>query len=93
MKTLTLPIKRFWFNQIIDGSKTVEYREIKQYWQDRLEGDGGQIRQYDRIVFRVGYHKHCLWAIFECIDIVKNTKSGFYEITLGRRLAWSGWFC
>ena len=42
---LTLPIKRQWFDEILLGTKTIEYREIKPYWTSRfmkvtgIEGD------------------------------------------------------
>lgn len=42
---LTLPIKRQWFDEILMGTKTIEYREIKPYWTSRfmkvtgIEGD------------------------------------------------------
>jgi len=36
MKRITTTIKREWLDKIVDGSKTVEYREAKLYWQHRL---------------------------------------------------------
>ena len=33
---LTLPIKRQWFDEILSGTKTIEYREIKPYWTSRF---------------------------------------------------------
>lgn len=36
MKTLKLTIKKQWFDMILFGQKTEEYREVKQYWVDRL---------------------------------------------------------
>lgn len=36
MQTLTTTIKRNWLALIVAGSKKVEYREIKPYWQERL---------------------------------------------------------
>jgi hypothetical protein len=36
MQTLTTTIKRRWLSEIIAGSKKIEYREIKPYWQKRL---------------------------------------------------------
>lgn len=33
---LELPIKRKWFNMILQGEKKVEYREIKEYWATRF---------------------------------------------------------
>lgn len=36
MRTLHLPIKRKWFNMILEKTKREEYREIKQHWISRL---------------------------------------------------------
>lgn len=36
MKTLQLTIKKKWFDMIASGEKKEEYREIKQYWCNRL---------------------------------------------------------
>ena len=33
---LTLPIKKQWFDEILAGTKKIEYREIKPYWTSRL---------------------------------------------------------
>ena len=37
MQTITTTLKRDWFSKIVDGSKRVEYREIKPYWTTRLQ--------------------------------------------------------
>jgi hypothetical protein len=46
MKTLKLTIKKKWFNMIESGEKTEEYREITQYWINRLLPDiwNGELR-------------------------------------------------
>jgi len=36
MKTLKLTIKKKWFDMILSGEKTEEYREIKPYWTFRF---------------------------------------------------------
>ena len=33
---LTLPIKRQWYDQILAGTKKIEYREVKPYWTSRF---------------------------------------------------------
>lgn len=49
---LTLPIKKQWFKMLLSGEKQVEYREIKPYYQQRLERYVGK----DVVVkFRNGY--------------------------------------
>ena len=34
---LTLPIKKKWFDMILSGEKKEEYREIKPYYESRLQ--------------------------------------------------------
>jgi len=36
MKTLHLNLKRKWYDMILSGEKTEEYRDIKHYWCGRL---------------------------------------------------------
>lgn len=52
MKTLTLPLKREYFEAIRDGSKTEEYRLCNEYWQKRLPSPFGW---YDQIELTLGY--------------------------------------
>ena len=35
-KVLTLTVSKQWFDMIVVGEKTEEYREIKKYWIKRL---------------------------------------------------------
>lgn len=35
-KTLQLTLKKEWFDKILSGEKTEEYREIKDYWLSRF---------------------------------------------------------
>lgn len=50
MNTLHLTIKKQWFDMILSGEKTEEYRDIKPYYNLRLIG-----KEYDTAVFRNGY--------------------------------------
>lgn len=50
MKTLHLPLKRCYFEQIRDGSKDEEYRLCTPFWRRRLAG-----KTFDRIVLTLGY--------------------------------------
>ena len=36
-RTLILPIKKKWFDMILSGAKTEEYRERKPYWEKRFK--------------------------------------------------------
>lgn len=56
--TLTLPLKRKWFDLIRSGEKREEYREMSPYWKRRLgSAHWGGFRTYDRLVFPLGYPK------------------------------------
>lgn len=68
MKTLTLPLKKKWFDMIKSGVKTEEYREIKPFWTKRLmmpviDYADGRISvpdvpmEFDTLVFTLGYPK------------------------------------
>ena len=50
MKTLTLPLKTTYFDQIKAGTKLLEYRLRTSYWRKRLEG-----RSYDAVCITKGY--------------------------------------
>jgi hypothetical protein len=50
MDTITTTIKRKWFAEIVDGSKRIEYRDIKPYWTKRL----GKVTTPFRLVLRNG---------------------------------------
>jgi len=40
---LTFNLKKEWFEKIKSGEKTHEYREIKPYWEKRLENEVGTV--------------------------------------------------
>ena len=50
MKTLVLPVKGIYFDQIKAGTKTEEFRLCTPYWRKRLEG-----RTYDQVTLTLGY--------------------------------------
>ena len=37
---LIFPLKKEWYEKIKSGEKTVEYREVKKYWETRLWNEG-----------------------------------------------------
>lgn len=62
MTTLKLTIKKRFFDMILSGEKTEEYREMKPFWVKRLAVDGtvnldtrtirfNEFRQFDQIQF------------------------------------------
>ena len=52
MKILNMTLKKKWFDMILSGEKTEEYREMKPYWHTRLLN-----KEYDYIRFKNGYAK------------------------------------
>ncbi|MDC7994442.1 ASCH domain-containing protein [Altibacter sp. HG106] len=59
---LNLTLKKKWFDLIKSGVKKEEYREVKDYWQNRLEKPRTapfviRFKDFDCIRFRNGYAK------------------------------------
>lgn len=52
MRTLHLPLKGIYFDQIKSGEKKQEFRAVSDHWAKRLEG-----REYDQICLTRGYPK------------------------------------
>ena len=80
MKTLTTTIKRQFLREIIAGTKTIEYRDIKPYWDKRLAN-------YEPpFLLRLinGRRKDVPEATIEVIKVKKNRWRGYYELHLGR---------
>jgi hypothetical protein len=79
MKILHLNLYRKYFDAILNGEKTIEYRDITPYWSKRLEG-----RHYDVIQFRNGYAKVAPEKEVEHKGMVVD--DGRYAIQLGKIL-------
>ncbi len=76
---LTLPIKKKWFDMILSGEKTEEYRELKPYYASRfcnLFGFSKVINAFKneteprKIIFRNGYSNNSPSFIAECSLLV-----------------------
>tara|TARA_R100001377_G_scaffold77051_1_gene54169 strand:- start:67 stop:345 length:279 start_codon:yes stop_codon:yes gene_type:complete len=82
-KVLHLNLYRKYFDQILKGEKTTEYREVTPHWSKRLEG-----RDYDVIQFRNGYAKVAPMMIveFKGMGIVTFQTTSTYAIELGEIL-------
>ena len=82
-RVLHLNLYRKYFDQILNGEKTIEYREVTPYWSKRLEG-----RHYDVIQFRNGYAKVAPVMIveFKGMGIVTFQTTSTYAIELGKIL-------
>jgi len=94
MKILHLILKKKWFDEILAGTKKIEYREIKPYWTKRLFDDEGKPKKFDVIEFRNGYSKDARKMRVEFkgvrIGVLKGDVMGWkkgmrvYEIFLGK---------
>ena len=76
---LNLTLRRKWFDQICAGTKKIEYRENKTYWNARLDG-----KKFQAVCFVNGYGRTKPRVLVECLRIKKN--NDFYHIFLGRIL-------
>lgn len=91
MKVLTLNIKKVYFDEILSGEKTIEYRELKPSTQNKYvyldESDGKHyLRRYDALRLFVGYHKDRDSALVEVKDITFDKDSRYVEYHLGNVL-------
>lgn len=66
MRILHLTLKKQWFDMIASGIKREEYREIKPYWDKRLN------REYDAVLFKNGYQKNADSVLVELNVIGKG---------------------
>ncbi len=82
--TVAAVLARKWYDEIAAGRKTIEYRDICDYWDARLwapdvRGHIGAIK------FSRAYTATNM--IWEVVRVDRNEQDGCYEIHLGRRLA------
>ena len=82
-KVLHLNLYHKYFDQILKGEKTIEYRDITPYWSKRLEG-----RHYDVIKFKNGYRKDApeMLVEFKGMGVVTFQTTPTYAIELGKIL-------
>lgn len=71
---LTLPITRKWFDMILSGEKTEEYREMTPYYDARLKRYSGQSIA---VRFRNGYRRNSPAIV--CNVIVCQNREGREE--------------
>ena len=69
-KILHLNLYRKYFDEIANGTKTIEYRDRTDYWKKRIEH-----REYDIIKFRNGYAKDA--PTMNPRDSIPTITSGF----------------
>lgn len=82
IKALRLTLFKQWFDEIRNGTKKIEYREVKPYWTKRLFNADGNIIQYDEIVFTNGYGATLPRMRVEFKGV--REQNGKYEIDLGK---------
>lgn len=74
---LILPIKKKWFDMIVSGEKTEEYREIKPYYFARFHNIWGYPAYWGeshRIGFRNGYSRYSPLIVAECTLATRTGK-------------------
>ena len=70
MKDLKLVLKRKWYDMIASGYKKEEYREVTDYWKNRLLEKGSwDVRLFDTVTFYLGYAKERPSMTFEWISL------------------------
>ena len=77
-KILHLNLFRKYFDEIVEGTKTIEFRDRTDYWKKRLVN-----REYDVIKFRNGYAKDAPTMLVEYVGLNVGNPSA-YEIQLGK---------
>ena len=66
MKILHLTVTKQWFDLMVNGTKRIEYREMKVYWNERLTkkdkwydiNDPERYIKFDEIHIKNGYQKN-----------------------------------
>ena len=83
---LHLVLNHHWFDLIISGKKTSEYRERTDYWNKRLTN-----KQYDTVIFHKGYTNTT--AAYKIVSVCITTAPNdlnlpmCWEIKLGNKLS------
>ena len=79
-KPLFLILKGTYFDQIIAGTKTIEYRDHTPFYTSRLMRDG-KYRNFETVIFQEGYNKNARRMTVEIEKVVLT--GGLFEIHLG----------
>lgn len=96
-RILKLTLKKKWYDMISSGEKREEYREIKPYWEQRLELPRlamfvTRFKEFDYVLFTNGYSKDSPQMKVECLGIdldyskpewCDGVEDFFYVIRLG----------
>ena len=85
LKVLTLVIEKAFFEEIVSGVKTEEYRSLKQNTLNKYtyvdEADGRRyLRRFDVIRFYVGYHSDRDNAVVQVLDTTYENSLVTYHL-------------
>lgn len=88
---LSLIIKQVYFNEILSGDKTIEFRELKEStlgkytWVEQATGSR-YLKKFNALKLNVGYNKDRESALVEVIDTTYDVDSRIIEYHLGKVL-------
>jgi hypothetical protein len=82
-KKLNLTLKKVWFDEILEGTKTIEYRENKEYWVKRLQNNDGTFKEYDFIFFKNGYNPDSPFMITKFLECLYDEEDDEFQIYIG----------
>jgi len=74
MKVLDLSLKKQWFDVMVTGEKTIEYRKTGKWINSRLCHTDGTEKQYDLIKFVNGYGADKPYFICKYDGVTLNTE-------------------
>lgn len=81
-KPLFLILERIYFNEIIEGTKTEEYRDDSEFYRSRfLSKDRQNFKNYESVIFQEGYRKD---ARRMTVEIKKIILDDIFTIKLGK---------
>ncbi len=75
---LIFPLKKEWYEKIKNGEKTIEYREVKDYWTRRLFPN--DLYDYSEIeprrcYLQLGYTRNRLLAWITKVEVVRGNET------------------
>ena len=83
----TTTIKRQWLREIVAGTKTIEYREIKPYWEQRLRG----VTTPFRLRLINGMSLTAPEVTVEIGKVVRNGRNGTFDLHIRRIVQVKNW--
>lgn len=87
MQTLTMNIRRRWFKAIVDGTKSIEYRNMSQYWIRRID----PLAIPFRLRLLNGMTPPVPEAIVEVSKVVRSQVDQQFQLHLGKVLRVTHW--